>query len=1354
MEVEGVKLFEDLESGERGRLEAALLLLLRHFNEGKDVSKYWHKLLTEVLCRDGPGPAHPYIRRLSYRLVLASTLMEDHWDRMVDVFMRDALSDEMEVRVCALRALACPPEQHRRAWCTLLQTLAPAIRDSSRYDLVPLRVAIVDLMRTYVTFVTRNAGHQQNDVVSSQGILSSELQQSLTSLTETAVDILCDRTLDGNDSVSHAAFAAVRSAMVDLKGSLRGAVSTDSVRKVLLLEGLFVSRLLGKLRLRVERARELPPRLRHPAVWPLVRASVLHENYHHQQEDHMDPAHDLMEVSELVEDFVLSQLSCVESESLVYESSLAIAEATNGRSLAGAGRWVFTGVSSLLDVARRQSSRFLLNGILKNTASVIDLIPEQYRYAVAVHMLSVMCYCSQRERDVGSEYAADASDERVVRLYAMRKAFRIIYRRAMDDLLEASMAPTSAKKGAVSRWGAGNVGSALGGSTSNASTSSRNLTSTPSMRKIKSKGLRGDPLQGPSSGPSGLPSDSILPGQRSRVVDDLFADPSVRYLWEGSSGVFGDDAICSVCESAEEMVPIVGGTELRAWTIVAGQIAEMCVRVLRWTSAVSVQTVLKTCVLVARVQQSELHNVAESVDILETLLPLIVLSLQNQNTAQRHTRITALGVVAHYADLEDSSLGQLVGVEVLHLLRDELLFVLREGGNSFRVEILTDNVVRVAARCTEFIDEANAILQKLIADTEKTMSPLTKQVFVRALQRIASIAKRAEDAAWRSIVAGEPLSCDHPVFSFNPSISEEEYLLARVQSVQMGVEEQEATEGCAHLVRTMNRIVASSGRKSSVVGALADGKEVRRGGGSGGGLDSVQASHGRSLRPIVWHSVSAPSDPVSVEARYTCEPSRSEVTLHLVLRNCTPFEIRDLNLSVGITGAIEFFDILPQTSKYVTSLAPDAQCVFEWTYIVGGWADNTFHTVLTFHASNGGELATALAEDMDESFSDVLARDDADTITVRCQPLKMTINDLLRPLVSSTPADFLRVWTRLPASFTAEADMHIPMHSMEEDCPAEKVIDLLVDAIWNSPFETVIERVYMNGIGVQMSFASSTWFGEPVYMFMQGTQVPSTKAPPVKDGILKYASFTQRWEVRAPSWKVLAVFRDRFYDWFSHLTRHLMSDVRVLGNDSIFKLKEGVFSCTNSKSNRSRTSADQWSSSQAGEFKEKFTKQQFLSLWDDLRSVLRQNSEEGSFAGRLPVPQSGGGHTQYNANTSELSGDGGGILSDGGDGGRGNLFPRGSEASGMMTASTLGSISLSGASSTAPSSMGSARGTGTPQQPLSHQSADTKPVAAPSQSTLNTASAFDFEDLFGSVKPSQPPKKSTSSSSTTLEDLF
>lgn len=148
-----------------------------------------------------------------------------------------------------------------------------------------------------------------------------------------------------------------------------------------------------------------------------------------------------------------------------------------------------------------------------------------------------------------------------------------------------------------------------------------------------------------------------------------------------------------------------------------------------------------------------------------------------------------------------------VGVEVLHLLRDELLFVLREvgtlpflqhrcslvalrhtcalcstllektpfspnpwhwattlpsplplspsfslcvdqlcseallgfktisplgsqGGNSFRVEILTDNVVRVAARCTEFIDEANAILQKLIADTEKTMSPLTKQVFV------------------------------------------------------------------------------------------------------------------------------------------------------------------------------------------------------------------------------------------------------------------------------------------------------------------------------------------------------------------------------------------------------------------------------------------------------------------------------------------------------------------------------------------------------------------------------------------------------------------------------------------------
>ena len=71
-----------------------------------------------------------------------------------------------------------------------------------------------------------------------------------------------------------------------------------------------------------------------------------------------------------------------------------------------------------------------------------------------------------------------------------------------------------------------------------------------------------------------------------------------------------------------------------------------------------------------------------------------------------------------------------------------------------------------------------------------------------------------------------------------------------------------------------------------------------------------------------------------------------------------------------------------------------------------------------------------------------------------------------------------------------------------------QVIDLLVDAIWNSPFETVIERVYMNGIGVQMSFASSTWFGEPVYMFMQGTQVPSTKAPPVKDVSCQLFSLT------------------------------------------------------------------------------------------------------------------------------------------------------------------------------------------------------------------------------------------------------
>ena len=45
MEVEGGRLFEDLESGEKTRLEGALTELLRHFNEGKDVSKYWEKML-------------------------------------------------------------------------------------------------------------------------------------------------------------------------------------------------------------------------------------------------------------------------------------------------------------------------------------------------------------------------------------------------------------------------------------------------------------------------------------------------------------------------------------------------------------------------------------------------------------------------------------------------------------------------------------------------------------------------------------------------------------------------------------------------------------------------------------------------------------------------------------------------------------------------------------------------------------------------------------------------------------------------------------------------------------------------------------------------------------------------------------------------------------------------------------------------------------------------------------------------------------------------------------------------------------------------------------------------------------
>ena len=107
----------------------------------------------------------------------------------------------------------------------------------------------------------------------------------------------------------------------------------------------------------------------------------------------------------------------------------------------------------------------------------------------------------------------------------------------------------AATKNQGPRWQGGHTGSPM---TSLPSSVRNNLTSTPSLRKAKSgRGAQGfasataassssatNSVRNSFSGVPGpaaaLVGSSALAGQRSRVVDDLFADPSIGYLWGGS----------------------------------------------------------------------------------------------------------------------------------------------------------------------------------------------------------------------------------------------------------------------------------------------------------------------------------------------------------------------------------------------------------------------------------------------------------------------------------------------------------------------------------------------------------------------------------------------------------------------------------------------------------------------------------------------------------------------------------------------------------------------------------------------------------------------------------------------------
>lgn len=255
------------------------------------------------------------------------------------------------------------------------------------------------------------------------------------------------------------------------------------------------------------------------------------------------------------------------------------------------------------------------------------------------------------------------------------------------------------------------------------------------------------------------------------------------------------------------------------------------------------------------------------------------------------------------------------------------------------------------------------------------------------------------------------------------------------------------------------------------------------------GIDSTY-----SKVPPKTITLTGSSDPCYVEAYHLADSTDGRITLHLKILNLTELELNRVDIRVGLSGALYFMDASPQAVRQLRSLVSQDPVHSSVTVGVSHfercalWVQVLYYPF--FGSSGTGDYEGDYAEEDAQIMRQkrTLKPELGEPVTLRCQPYKIPLTELLLPHKSS-PVEFFRLWPSLPAileytgAYTYEGSGFKATAAQQYD--SSPFLGGL-KSLSSKPFHQVCSHFIRTVAGFQICYAAKTWYGGFLGMMIFG----------------------------------------------------------------------------------------------------------------------------------------------------------------------------------------------------------------------------------------------------------------------------
>ncbi|KAH7433717.1 hypothetical protein KP509_07G082700 [Ceratopteris richardii] len=241
------------------------------------------------------------------------------------------------------------------------------------------------------------------------------------------------------------------------------------------------------------------------------------------------------------------------------------------------------------------------------------------------------------------------------------------------------------------------------------------------------------------------------------------------------------------------------------------------------------------------------------------------------------------------------------------------------------------------------------------------------------------------------------------------------------------------------------------------------------------------------------HTLSASSDPCYVEASHLMDSFDGRLTLHIKLLNMTDQELDQVDVRIGLVGALQFMDGSLQAVRNLQHLQSQEPITCSITVTILQFQRCALCVQTVYYPFNGG---TAVGNIDDVEFGEengihsrkTLKADHGEPVVLNCQPYIVPLTELLLPYECS-PVEFLRIWPSLPAiaeftgAYVYEGSGFKATAAVESGTP---LFFSGLKALEEKPFFQVCSHVLRTVAGFQVCYAAKTWHGDFLGMAIFG----------------------------------------------------------------------------------------------------------------------------------------------------------------------------------------------------------------------------------------------------------------------------